>query len=314
MDREDLELFERGLDHATGSWTGSALDDALVELGWGEALAAERQAAVATLFELQGRANATSSALAAVVRDGLGVGNECGIVMPWFGNCIAPGVISGDHVLVRGIASSTMVNASTTLVVGAAGEEHVGVVIKTQELSIRPLAGLDPSLGLVEITGDARSVDQTSVDWSAAVRRGQLAMSHELIGTSRAMLEMACEHALERVQFGVPISSFQAIRHRLAETLVAIETAQAMLGEAWEDDDPQTTAMAKALAGRAGRTTARHCQQVLAGIGFTLEHRFHHYFRRALVLDELFGSARVLTRELGQQLIHTRQLPPVLPL
>ena len=55
--------------------------------------------------------------------------------------------------------------------------------------------------------------------------------------------------------------------------------------------------MAKALAGRGARTAARHCQQVLAGIGFTTEHEFHRYVRRVIVLDQLFGTSRSLTRE-----------------
>ena len=53
---------------------------------------------------------------------------------------------------------------------------------------------------------------------------------------------------------------------------------------------------------------------MLAGIGFTTEHDFHHYVRRVLVLDELFGTARVLTRDLGSELLATRQLPPSPPL
>ena len=123
------------------------------------------------------------------------------------------------------------------------------------------------------------------------------------------MLELAREHALERIQFGVPISSFQAVRHRLAETLVAIETADAVLDAAWLDGSPATAAMAKAVAGREARTAARHCQQVLAGIGFTTEHTFHRYVRRVLVLDALFGTSRTLTRSLGDDLLATRRLP-----
>jgi len=53
---------------------------------------------------------------------------------------------------------------------------------------------------------------------------------------------------------------------------------------------------------------------VLAGIGFTTEHPFQRYFKRTLVLDGLLGDARSLTKELGQELLRTRQLPPVLPL
>ncbi len=128
------------------------------------------------------------------------------------------------------------------------------------------------------------------------------------------MLQLAGQHALDRIQFGHPISSFQAVRHRLADTLVAIEAAEGALGSAWEVGSPPAAAMAKALAGRSARTAARHCQQVLGGIGFTTEHHLHRYVRRTLVLDELFGSARTLTRDLGDELLTTRSLPPLPPL
>ena len=142
----------------------------------------------------------------------------------------------------------------------------------------------------------------------------RVALAHELVGAARQMLELARTHALERIQFGRPISSFQAVRHRLAETLVAVETAEAADRRGLAGRHPATAAMAKALAGREARTAARHCQQVLAGIGFTTEHDFHRYFRRVLVLDGLFGSSATLTRALGDELIASRRLPPLLPL
>jgi alkylation response protein AidB-like acyl-CoA dehydrogenase len=122
------------------------------------------------------------------------------------------------------------------------------------------------------------------------------------------------DHATERIQFGRPVAAFQAVRHRLAEGLVAIEAADAALDAAWEVESPMNAALAKAVAGRSARTVARHCQQVLAGIGFTTEHPFHRYLRRTLVLDGLLGDTRSLTRELGEGLLRTRQLPPLLPL
>ena len=142
----------------------------------------------------------------------------------------------------------------------------------------------------------------------------QLALAHELVGVSRRALAMAGEHALERIQFDQPIAKFQAVRHRLAETLVAIETAVAVLDAAWLDPTPVTAAMAKASAGRGARVAAKHCQQVLAGIGFTTEHDLHRYLRRIWMLDQLFGSSALLTKTLGEQLIATRTLPPLLPL
>jgi hypothetical protein len=139
----------------------------------------------------------------------------------------------------------------------------------------------------------------------AGLAAGRRALGWWLIGSSRAMLSLARQHALDRVQFGRRISSFQAIRHRLAETLVAIEGAEATLQAAAEvSDDPDGLAclLAKAAAGQAALTTVRHCQQVLGGIGFTAEHQLHRHVKRALILDGLLGSTRELTREAGTTL------------
>ena len=195
-----------------------------------------------------------------------------------------------------------------------------GDSVETRRLECRPVRGLDPALGLVEVSGD---VDATTalrrepVDWAAAVASGQLAVGHELVGAGRGMLELARTHALERVQFGRPIGAFQAVRHRLADSLVAIEAAASLLDAAWDDPSPVTAGMAKAFAGRSARTVARHCQQVLAGIGFTTEHPLHRYVRRTLVLDQLLGAGSVLLPPARER--HPRPgraaggLPPVMP-
>ena len=125
---------------------------------------------------------------------------------------------------------------------------------------------------------------------------GRRALGWWLLGLSRAMLALARQHAVDRVQFGRPLASFQAIRHRLAETLVAVEGAEALLLAARDD---LGCLLAKAGAGRAAHTAARHCQQILGGLGFTAEHDLHRLVRRALVLDGLLGSARELTAEAG---------------
>jgi alkylation response protein AidB-like acyl-CoA dehydrogenase len=143
---------------------------------------------------------------------------------------------------------------------------------------------------------------------------GRLALAHELVGASRAMLDLARIHALERVQFGRPIAGFQAVRHRLAEALVAVEAADAAVAAGWDAATPPAAALAKAIAGRSARTVARHAQQVLAGIGFTTEHPLHTYVRRVLVLDRLLGDSRRLTQRLGEDVLRTRRLPPILPL
>ncbi|MGF7233876.1 MAG: acyl-CoA dehydrogenase family protein [Frankia sp.] len=139
-----------------------------------------------------------------------------------------------------------------------------------------------------------------------ALAAGRRALAWWLVGTGRAMLDLARSHALVRVQFGKPVAAFQAVRHRLAETLVALEGAQATLVAA---EDDLGSLLAKAAAGQAALTAARHCQQVMGGIGFTAEHDLHRHIRRALVLDGLLGSAKDLTREAGALVRQERSAP-----
>jgi hypothetical protein len=165
------------------------------------------------------------------------------------------------------------------------------------ERSDRSDSAIDESLPIHPVTqGDPLS--------AAALHAGRRALGWWLVGTSRAMLSLARQHALDRVQFGRHISSFQAIRHRLAETLVAIEGAEATLHTADQPDDPDGLAslLAKAAAGHAALIAARNCQQVLGGIGFTAEHQLHHHIKRSLILDGLLGSARELTQQAGKEL------------
>ncbi len=260
-----------------------------------------------------------------MIVDALGTdaGWGAAVVLPGLGRWEPPARLDANRVVVHGLATARLLRSETAVVAaaGAQGENSSVVrtaVVKTAELTRRPVSGMDPWFELVEVTGAATPVGPTAAlrpgTWSAAVTRARLAIGYELVGASAAMLHLARVHALERVQFGQPISAFQAVRHRLADTLVAIESARALLGAAWEDATDETAAMAKAVAGRAARTTARHCQQVLAGMGFTAEHSLHRYVRRVLVLDELFGSARSLTAALGREVLERRQLPPPLPL
>ncbi|MGW1739298.1 acyl-CoA dehydrogenase family protein [Nocardia sp. NPDC001965] len=173
---------------------------------------------------------------------------------------------------------------------------------------------IDPDLPLLRLGDITESPSAAPLPTQA----GRRALGWWLVGSARAMLDLARVHALERHQFGKPVAGFQAVRHRLAESLVAIEGAEAALtvspGDADhpahpdphspppEESEALGALLAKAAAGRAALVTARNCQQVLGGIGFTAEHEFHRHYKRALVLDGLLGSARELTREAGTML------------
>jgi hypothetical protein len=315
MDGEDRRLFQLTLQQATARHSGDALDEALDRVGWHEALATDPRVAISLLFHLQGAANATSSALGHVLAQGLGApsGPGTGMLLPPIGRWDPPGTVDAGELVVRGLGHSSLSRLESVVVVMSTGERTAGVDVPVSSLTLRPVGGIDPDLSLLEVSGrcvvTGGSARPLAGNWPTALALGRLAVAHELVGASRTMLDLACEHARNRIQFGRPIGSFQAIRHRLAETLVGIEMAEAMLDSAWRDGAPATAAMAKAVAGRQARTTSRHSQQVLAGIGFTTEHPLHHYIRRTLVLDGLLGNTLTLTRALGIEGITTARLP-----
>jgi hypothetical protein len=320
MDGEERELFEKGLRHAAANHTGEALDAALGELGWRDALAADARAGVGLLFELHGAANAASAALDDVILAALGTTPTpaAGVVLPPLGRWDAPGRVEGEKLAVRGVGTDGLRRRPAAVVVAGTCDGYVAAIVETADLELRPVAGIDPSLGMVEVAArGVRHHDRAPappVAWPAALAAGQLAVGHELVGAARRMLRLACDHARERIQFGRPIASFQAVSHRLADTRVAIDAAEAALDAAWDDRSPLSAALAKALAGRGAGAARRHCQQVLAGIGFTTEHPLHRYVRRTLLLDGLLGDTRSLTRWLGDDLLRTRHLPAILPL
>ncbi len=168
--------------------------------------------------------------------------------------------------------------------------------------------GLDPDLGLVGTPALGRDLPPD------VVAIGRLAVGHEMVGAMRTMVEMARTHALDRVQFDRPIAGFQAVRHRLAEAHVAVEAAAAALDGAWIDGSPEAAALAKAVCGFSAQTVRNHCQQVLAGIGFTTEHDFHRYLRRTFVLDNLLGTANSIAAEVGTRSLDRGHLPKMVPL
>jgi alkylation response protein AidB-like acyl-CoA dehydrogenase len=131
------------------------------------------------------------------------------------------------------------------------------------------------------------------------VAAGRRALAHELVGVGSTMLSMTVEHVSERVQFDRPLGSFQAVKHQLADVHLWQEIAVLSAEVAWEDCGPQSAALAKAAAIRFTRSARASCQQLLGGMGFTWEHDFHRYLRRALTLEPLLGGAPDLHGELG---------------
>lgn len=318
MDDAERQLFGQAVRRATETHTGAALDTALAELGWLDALEADPHTAVAVLFDAQGAANVTSSALGQVLRAALGLATgQSAVLLPPLGQWDPPARVEAG-LCVNGLGLADLAGADTITVVAEAELGQLAVTVSPRTLHLRTVRGMDPSLGPLVVAGEVPDAADGSTlapgAWAAAVDHARIALAYELVGASGALLELARDHALERVQFGRPVASFQAVRHRLAETYVAIEGARALTDAAAAQPSTEMAAMAKAVAGRAARQAARHCQQVLAGIGFTTEHPLHHYVKRVLVLDELFGSSRVITRDLGRRLSAGGTLEPPITL
>ncbi len=186
-----------------------------------------------------------------------------------------------------------------------------------RDAEVRAVRGVDPDGGFHEVRLRARATASARLDrdaWQSAIALGRRAVAHQIAGASRAMLALARSHALERVQFGRSIAGFQAVRHRLADALVAVEALEATLAAAREEPGPETAALAKAAAGRTARTVAAHCQQVLAGIGFTAEHPFHRFLKRTMALEGLFGSADEIVLDIGRRLLAARRVPTLIEL
>src|SRR5258705_436474 len=148
---------------------------------------------------------------------------------------------------------------------------------------------------LVATAIDRAGTDAQKQRWLPAVCAGGAAA--EMLGAERRCLDMAVEYAKVREQFGQPIGSFQAIRHKCAEMLLEVENSHAAVYyAAWAldadaEDAELAASVAKAYVGDASRKVCGEAIQVHGGIGFTWEYDLHLYFKRAKALEVQYGDA-----------------------
>jgi alkylation response protein AidB-like acyl-CoA dehydrogenase len=132
--------------------------------------------------------------------------------------------------------------------------------------------------------------------------------ANEMVGGAQKVLEMSVEYAKVRVQFGRPIGSFQAIKHKCADMLLEVESGKsAAYYAAWtaaEDNDelPSSASLAKAYCSDADCHAAAENIQIHGGIGFTWEHDAHLYFKRAKSSEILLGDATYHRELLAQRI------------
>ncbi len=196
-------------------------------------------------------------------------------------------------------------------------------------ITVEALPALDRTrpVGTLEIAGDGVVLPahrRMSMP-DAEVRSLALVLAAaESAGIARWCLETASEYAKVRVQFGRPIGQFQAVKHALADMLVAVEQCAAVAWDAaaaWSEDDGDDDAggghdrdlsarIAGAVALGAAAHCAKQCIQILGGIGFTWEHDAHFYLKRAMANLQLVAGGDVGSLEHEVTAMAVRGRPP----
>jgi alkylation response protein AidB-like acyl-CoA dehydrogenase len=180
-----------------------------------------------------------------------------------------------------------------------------------------PIMAMDPGTRWAHLTLDrvpVRAEDALGAAGAAAplllglLRRGAVGAAAEMLGAARRCLDMAVGYAKVREQFGQPIGSFQAIRHKCAEMLLETENSHAAVYyaawalDAGAEDAEAAASVAKSYVGDASRKVCGEAIQVHGGIGFTWEYDLHMYFKRAKALEAQYGDAE-FHRELLLRLV-----------
>jgi alkylation response protein AidB-like acyl-CoA dehydrogenase len=167
------------------------------------------------------------------------------------------------------------------------------LAVDRADTEIEPCAAVDPSRPLVRLAQD----EPGALVGAAALDRAALGTAAQLVGLGQAMLDMTVAYVKERHQFGVPIGSFQAVKHHLANALKELAFARpAVYRAAWSMADgsptaPRDVSMAKALASDAAAFVGRQALQCHGAIGYTVEHDLHIFLKRTWALCRAYGDA-----------------------
>ncbi|MDT5311367.1 MAG: hypothetical protein QOE74_387 [Mycobacterium sp.] len=214
---------------------------------------------------------------------------------------------SGDAWTLAGTVGRVVdAGAADDLLVAAVGRDGVGLYAVNAAgpgVARTPLLTVDmtrPQAGVTLSDAPARLVagpDEAERVITHALQVGSALLAVEQVGAAQHMLDVAVQYAKDRLQFGRPIGSFQAVKHRLADMMVDLEHARSTAYHAvWAltdgSDDPALAAsIAQATCSAAFSRIATDAIQTLGGIGFTWEHQAHLYFKRATTDAALLGSA-----------------------
>jgi alkylation response protein AidB-like acyl-CoA dehydrogenase len=169
------------------------------------------------------------------------------------------------------------------------------------DVELIPRTPVDGARRVFEVRGTPTAIDDPKL-WGA-FDRAQIGTAAQQCGLAHRMLEMTAEYTKERRQFGVPIGSFQAVKHHLANARVALEFARPLVYRAAATLEPAHACMAKLKADEAALTAARAALQCHGAIGYTTEYDLHLYMKRAWALSRSMGDAPFLRNRIGENIL-----------
>lgn len=299
LDVAEVGLIRTSLRHVLDTASPADVPGKLLAEGWADLVDTDPSAAFTTLCEEAGRARSAAPVADLAMLHGAGRVPD------------ATTAVIIDRYVLAGAERATSFLCIT---------DEGTACVDVDGVDLAPAGGFDPALGLshATLTGTNCASGGDAAAAAAAMAAGRRALASQMVGSVEQMLTDTLAYITERHQYGRAIGSFQTVKHRMADVKVAVSAAQAATETAWEfADTPDGTILAmaaKALAGRAQHLASTHCFQVHGGIAFTVEHGFHQWVRRGLLLDHLLGDHRSLTREVGRTVIAAGGPPRVPPL
>ncbi len=216
--------------------------------------------------------------------------------------CTASMQIDGDRVRLSGSKRFVIEGDAVDEVVVVV---HDGaVVVPAAAIAWEPVRAIDGSrrvahvpLDGVEVSADRVLGGASEAALRRAIEESTVALALEMVGTAQSVFDVSLEYAKQRRQFGVPIGSFQAIKHKFADMLIALERARAtgyFAALTIAEDDPRrarAVSVAKAAAGDCQRLVGKEGIQIHGGIGYTWEHDMQVYVKRMKSGEALFGTS-----------------------
>ena len=222
-------------------------------------------------------------------------------------------VTSGERTLAVGFAADPVVRIDSDLLLleHRTGEHIEWHLVDVESVDVTPEVSVDGARRLASVgwVPSAATLVTDAPDVSArAFDRGIVGVAAQMLGLSKHLLDETVAYTQERRQFGTPIGSFQAIKHKLADVRLAIDFAEPVVARAayslaGEDPDARVhAAMAKCYASDAATLAARHALQCHGAIAYTIEHDLHMWMKRIWALSAQWGSAAFHRRRVGESL------------